>query len=194
MPTLLNQTEVKLEWADINNRRVRAKPRQASTRSSGVHVSGVIKYVLMTSGMLNVEDTGDEFPLRMAIGMAAEEWFVGLWPKMKWQPGEVTLDGISGSPDGITGKVLEEFKCTWKSAYTRPDILKERLWMWQLMSYLKMLKLKQARLHVVWINGDYRPPSPKYAVYNIGFTQAELDRHWEMVMLRNKDKATPEKH
>lgn len=209
MPVLLSQTEIKLEWSDIHTRKVRVKAKHSHARSSGTHVSGVIKYVLQTSGLLTVEDEADEFPLRMAIGMAWEEWAVGLWPKMAWQPGEVNLDGVFGSPDGIThdprGKIdtLEEFKATWKSARVGgkySDILKQKVWLWQLMAYAKILDLLRARIHILWINGDYQrdfgtgPPAPRYAVYELQFMQEELDRFWTNVILRNKDKAVKEVH
>lgn len=212
MPTLLTQTEVKLEWADINNRRRREDPKPLK-RSNGVHLSGVTKYVLETSGMLTPRDKTDEFPLCMAIGLAWEAWAVGLWPNMIWQPGECHLDGITGSPDGITKikepYLLEEFKATWKSGH--PDgkygnILEQKMWLWQLQGYCKMLKLRRARIHILWINGGYEHmrrdqegkkkdgPTPKYATYTLEFTQLELDKFWANVVLKNKDKAPPEKH
>jgi len=190
MPVLLDQSRIQIEWTDIRSRIVRDRPKLK--RSSGVHLSGVIKYVLTTSGLLGPQDVTDEMPLRMCVGMAWEDWAVGLWPNMTWQPGEVSLDGVSGSPDGITERTLEEFKATWKSSFTHGDILKERLWMWQMMGYSKMLGVTEARLHVLWVNGDYRPPAPSYMAYRIRFTQEEIDRFWTNVVLKNKVNATPE--
>src|SRR5580692_8137272 len=203
MPTLISQQEVKIEWTDINKLEFRPRPKRI--RSNGIHLSGIIKYVLETSGLLSADDVTDEMPLRMCVGMAWEDWAVSLWPEMTWQPGESVLDGVVGSPDGwsATGNpsptvegagVLEEFKATWKSAFTRPDITKEKIWMWQLAGYCKMLEIHDARLHVLWINGTYRPPAPVYATYVLKFNQAELDRFWSNVVLKNKEKAKPEIH
>lgn len=200
----MKQADIRVEWTDIETRRIRPRPKKPLRRSSGVHLSGVTKYVLAKAGLLNVEDKTDEMPLRMCVGMAWEDWVVGLWPKMKWQPGEVTLDGVTGSPDGLTRyqkldkgprvTLLEEFKATWKSSHTRQDITQEKVWMWQLMGYCKMLKLNHARLHVFWINGDYRPPSPKYMTYLLKFTNEELDKFWVNVILANKEHAEEEVH
>lgn len=201
MPILLDQSEVRIEWKDLESRVIHKRPKLK--RSSGLHLSGVIKHVLTTSGLLNTDDVTDEMPLRMCVGMAWEDWAVGLYPKMKWQPGECSLDGVSGSPDGITKSkerylpeptILEEFKATWKSAHTHGDVLKEKIWMWQVAGYLKMLGLNIVRLHVLWINGDYRPPSPKYAIYTLQFDQPELDRFWQNVIIKNKEHAIPESH
>lgn len=157
-------------------------------RSKGVHLSGVLKYIATTTGMLascgDGQDFEEDFPLRMALGMAVESWFQALWPAMNWQPGEVELDGVVGSPDGYTDEyaykdsrlvstlnveylatilaLIDEFKLTYKSSRDRhKNITAEWLWMRQLMSYVFMWsqmygqKLNHGRLHVVWLNGAY---------------------------------------
>lgn len=209
MPTLIHKSEVRIEWTDILNRTKHRRPKNADIRSSGVHLSGVIKYVLTTSGLLNAEDQTDEMPLRMAVGMAWEDWAVGLWKDMVWQPGEMELDGVFATPDG-RGEMdwpglsnpkagwpvgtIEEFKATWKSEHTHGKVTDERIWMWQLAGNLKMAGLNYARLHVLWVNGNYRPPAPVYMTYGLFFTQDELDKFWQNVVLKNKDKAKAERH
>jgi hypothetical protein len=155
------------------------------------------------------EANEDEMPLRMGMGMAWEDWVVGLHrassDSFVWQPGELELDGVYASPDGLNcldmgdgnGKmlVLEEFKLTWKSrqkyAVDKP-ITQQALWMWQLAGYCHMLNIQRARLHVCWVNGDYRPPSPDYRIYTIGFEPEELEGFWGRVVLPNKAAAKPE--
>lgn len=199
MPTLISESEIKIEWTDILGRLRKVKPKGADERSAGVHLSGVIRYALTEAGLLTPDEASDEMPLRMAVGMAWEEWAVGLWPELRWQPGERELDGVFGSPDGLSAggalaetDCLEEFKATWKSRYNHGDVLKERIWLWQLSGYCKMMGLQYARLHVLWVNGDYRPPSPEYRTYVVGFSQAELDKFWSNVVLANKEFAKPE--
>lgn len=203
MPKLIEETEIRLNWSDID--KLAPKERQSDmVRSSGVHLSGVIRYVLTAAGLLTVEDADDEMPLRMAVGMAWEAFAVGLWPDMVWQPGECRLDGVIGSPDGITGDCLEEFKATWKSRLektetkgVRPppkDIVKERIWMLQIGGYCKMMGLRRARMHVLWVNGTYRNSGPEYYTYLVEFTEQELERMWANMILPNRDKAKPEKH
>lgn len=111
MPTLLSESEVRIEWDDINKRLRRRPPKSASIRSSGVHLSGVIRYALQTAGLLNKDDESDEMPLRMAIGMAWEDWVVGLYPDMDWQPGEWEMDGVFGTPDGLNEMPMPCVKC-----------------------------------------------------------------------------------
>jgi hypothetical protein len=206
MPKLISETEIRLQWPDLREWTVPKRAKKQVERSSGVHVSGIVKYCLTEAGLLTRDDEADEpnsdtprFLLRMAIGMAWEAWVVGLWKMIQWQPGEVSLDGITGSPDGITnGKgvipLLEEFKVTWKSLHTHKDVLRERIWMWQIMAYLKLTGLRLVRLHVLWVNGDYRPPDPRYTTHLIEFSQKEIDGFWENVMLKNRDNAAPEEH
>jgi hypothetical protein len=168
-----------------------------------VHLSGIISHCLG----LGKDENEEEFPLCMAIGMAWEDWAVGLWPDMEWQPGEQELNGIFGSPDGRSFVddmenpeggygLLEEFKCTWQSRRTHGDILKETKWLWQIGGYCKMMQLRHARMHILWACGEYRfgPPKPEYYTYSLEFTKEELDKLWVNVILKNKDNAKSEEH
>lgn len=209
MPKLIQETEIHLEWTDIDH--LVSKGRSSSSqRSSGVHLSGVIKYVLTTAGLLDADDLTDIMPLRMAVGMAWEAFAVGLWPHLIWQPGEQCRDGIYGSPDGITYSEdgdcaqLEEFKATWKSRLERseakgvrpPDrkITEQRMWMLQIAGYCWMMGLTRARLHVLWINGDYRGSGPQYFTYLLEFSEEELERTWNNMILPNIGGAVAEEH
>lgn len=202
MPVLLEEHEIKIEWTDILTRRVRKKPKSTEVRSSGVHLSGVIRHCLTSMGKLTVDEIrNEEMPLRMAVGMAWEDWSVGLWPDMIWQPGEKELDGVFGSPDGLSymgveQPTVEEYKATWKSRRTYGNVVESSLWMWQLAGYCKMLKVTRARMHILWVCGDYKlgPPSPAYVTYLIDFTQSELDQFWKNIVLKNKDSASREEH
>lgn len=208
MPRLIAETEVRLEWSDLQSRVRRKRPKSAGHRSSGVHLSGIISYVLETSGLVEKSDT-DEMGLAVAVGVAWEEFAVGLYPEMRWQPGEVHLDNVYGSPDGLTKgvdqngvladgengipMVLEEFKATWRSRASKPPLTNRR-WMWQLAGYCRMMGLHYARMHVLWINGNYKNYQPEYYTYLFEFEQQELDRFWSNVVLPNRDKAVKEEH
>lgn len=206
MPTLISQHQVSVEWTDLDLwDQIKVRP-SSRVRSSGVHLSGIIKAVLQGMGKLDREDLTDEMPLRMAIGMAWENWVVGLMPKppeFRWQPGEWEKDGVYGTPDGMSQVdkrlMVEEFKATWKSERTHGEveehsILEEKIWIWQLMANCHAKKVVYARLHVLWVNGDYRPPSPKYMRYVVKFEKKELAEFWELVVLRNRQLAVREQH
>jgi len=199
VPKLLAETEIPIRWTDVDGRIPKDKIG-SETRSSGVHLSGIIRYCLD----LDKSDRDPDFmPLCMALGLAWEAWAVGLFPNVVWQPGEEELDGVFGTPDGLSvlevhdqkEVIVEEWKATYKStARYGANIIGQTIWMWQLAGLCKLTGLRFARLHVLWINGDYRPPQPKYVTYLIEFTEAELNKFWEMVILTNKDKAIPEEH
>lgn len=209
MPQLISSRQIKIEWTDILGRTRHVRPKTADKRSSGVHLSGVNKFVLTKLGYLNPSDLDDEMPLRMAIGMAWEDWAVGLWPDMVWQPGEWERDKVFGTPDGYTdlpfssssptaGRV-EEFKATWKSKFTygTPENLlgeKGRLWMWQLLGNCYAMNCTFANLHILWINGPYRPPSPEYWVYEFAFSEKEKKQYWQNIVLPNIQNAVREEH
>jgi len=210
LPTLIEETEIRLTWDDIDNRVIH--PSEKRQRSPGIHLmSGVLKPVLLASRILKPIDREqlslDEMPLNMAIGMAVEDWFMGLWPHMHAHPGEVRLDGVIGSPDGRSlGKwvsdkvprkagVLEECKATWCSRRTYgQNVLEHLVWLWQISGYCHMLGLEWARLQVMWINGPYNqgPPKPEYFTYLIKFERQELADFWDAIILNNLEGATAE--
>lgn len=199
MPRLLLETDIPIRWTDVDGRTPKEK-LGSDDRSSGVHLSGIIRYCLD----LDKSDRDPDFmPLCMALGLAWEAWAVGLFPDVVWQPGEEELDGVFCTPDGMSVMgigdnrevVLEEWKATYKSrARYGSNILGQPLWMWQLCGMCKVLGVRYARLHIFWIAGDYRPPTPKYVTYLIEFSQTEIDLFWDRVILTNKDKAIPEEH
>ena len=193
MPKLLAVNEIKLAWEDIANRKPR-KLTKPPKRSTGVHLSGVIQYCLG----LDKDKDPDEMPLCMAVGMAWEEWMVGLWPEMIWQPGEMCKDGVYMTPDGksklpidgVKRRVIEECKATWMSRRTHGvDITQETKFMWQLAGNCNGDKCNHARLHVLWVCGDYKsgPPIPSYCTYLLEFSDQELEKFWNGVVLKNKD-------
>lgn len=217
MPTLIETREIQLNWSDIYSRVKHPTPE--SYRSSGTHLSGVIRFIAQSLGLLRVEATfkdsasakaenknsilqdvdEGEFPLRMALGMAWEEWAAGLWEGMFWQPGEIERDGIFGNPDGMseltydTGRfreslrVIEEFKLTWKSEYNYgKDKFLTSNWLWrtQGQGYCSMEHsgITHVRYHILWVNGDYRPPQPSYKTYLVRFSEKELESNWRMIV------------
>jgi hypothetical protein len=204
---LLEQTEIKLEWFDLN--KLHPHPYPQHKRSKGLHLTDILRKIAIRNNMLTEEDRTDEAPLRVFLGMCWEAGCVRLYPDMKWQPGEVSRDGVAGSPDGESTLTLasghdqagggdiyrelavEEFKYTAKSIRKKggkPDELKdiggEWLWMMQVKGYLAMHPSRPtlARLHVCWARGNYQwPMEERYVRYLIRFTQEEIEGCWAMV-------------
>lgn len=129
-----------------------------------------------------------------------------------WRPGEFRTEpyGIAYSPDliitnGLTR--LGEIKLTWMTArYTpiskeqaieagRPDLANDRTdfdkrynkWFTQIMAYLYHLRLLDARLIVLFVNGNYKPPSPVPLAWDLHFSREELAEEWSA--LENHAKA-----
>lgn len=207
MPTLLSTQQIAIEWADLDKWQQIKQPKSARKRSSGVHLSGVLDYAIVQSGLMNKQEIDtEEMPLRMAVGMAWENWVVGLYPDMVWQPGEWESCGVYGTPDGLSidyehivnglsRTVVEEFKCTWYSMNKWKNILDAKRYIWQLCANCKALNTTYARLHVLWINGDYKDHrGPHYRTYLIQFSVPEINTFWANVIMKNKDKSQAEVH
>lgn len=208
MPELVSEHQVLLQWTDLRSWRQRENPNHP--RSAGAHLSGIIRYVMQALKKLEEDDERDEMPVVVAAGLAWENWVVGLkdLEGMVWQPGEWEVDGVFGTPDGLSVSdgvwptsvpgvlVLEEFKYTLKSEWTKgrdEQILKQTMWMWQLaancyaMSEMLGDPVTLARLTVYWACGNYRPPSPMLKRYLIRFGEGELRDLWRNVILKNRD-------
>ena len=98
--------------------------------------------------------------------------------------GEVELDGIVGSPDGVVYKnnkpiCVEEYKCT---AYS-PDrpITEHWRWMMQAKAYCKMVGTTKCVFRVLHLSFV-----PVYKVWELTFTQGELDENWMSLVAQAK--------
>lgn len=140
MKILLHEN-VQLEFADIRNRTPINIVHGTVARSPGVHLSGVLReYALKAEILTPSELDEDEYPLRMALGVAWEEFLASLYPETAWWPGEWVRDGVAGNPDGVglllperedlddpsegwkPAMIIEEVKYTHKSCSNGRDV------------------------------------------------------------------------
>jgi hypothetical protein len=111
------------------------------------------------------------------------------------RPGEVELDGIAMTPDGVIADysgnpeefALEEWKATWRSPGKGVDVdQKFARWWWQIKAYCHALQLRRANLRVFFICGRYdaRPfvPLPFIEFWEVEFSELELEENWAMVL------------
>lgn len=177
-------------------------------RSPGLHMSDLIRAAAIDAGLFEADDVlaelpqGQKFPQpainRMCAGLAWEEWLARRYAgKITFHPGEVVLDGVAGSPDGVqigwNGLLyIHEFKFTWKST-NKPTT---RCWYWvsQIQAYLLAAQtmgwqIGGAYLHTYHVMGDYRGSGPVYRVMYLEFAQTELAENWA-ALLQYKDKTS----
>lgn len=217
MPKLLEETIITLDRADLLSRSPIDKPvnsrgrLHAAPRSSGMHLSGVLRYIAVEGGLFkNIQEDIDaeELPVRMALGLAWEEFAVSLYPEIAWQPGETEKNGIHMTCDGIgfhkqpdparkglTVKVpcLEEFKLTWKKVRTGEEMLHEWYWMQQGRGYCWGYDIGFVRWHVCYINGDYRGSGPIYKRYLVSFSDLDVESTRNMIVA-NTERAKKKGH
>jgi hypothetical protein len=179
-------------------------PPSKTPRSEGLHVSNIIRSLAVEVGFLDkkwVEDlslvdareiTDPNVILRMRIGLAWEEHLIPTLEGVTDHPGEILLQGVYMSPDGesvdrvLLGSrgfelVVHEVKSTYKSA--KHNLKTQWLWLTQLKAYCKGLGTRFARIYILYICGDYKYPiAPIYQVYEIEFTQEEIDTNWTMLI------------
>ena len=103
-----------------------------------------------------------------------------------FRPDAQQLDGIWCSPDRLTmtddGPVIGEMKATWKSARDGISSPKFLAWWMQVAAYCWVWETRAARVHVLWICGNYKPPIPRRARYDVTFRPETLQRNWEAIV------------
>lgn len=164
-----------------------------NTRSTGLHLSSVLRDLALRSGVLDqqyAEQGNLDENIILHVGLAVEDYLAKCQhPEICYHPGELHLDGIAMSPDGITlidsedladkfqveldTWVLSEFKVTRKSSRDFKESLRLRakkvlLWLWQVQAYRYAMNKRCeaglecyiARLHIFFLNGDYSREGP----------------------------------
>jgi len=175
-------------------------------RSEGLHLTRVIYDIQKELGWDYKGEGFQDRDFTMDLGFVWEEVLSHSWALRHnaVRPGEVTKDGIIGSPDGMgprhdvvtkTGEVkvpaskriiLYEYKLTWKSI--NHSVIDDWYYMTQGKSYCHMLGLKECIWHVGHLMGDYKGSGPLYRQCWVKFTDRELWNNWEMIVNHAQEK------
>lgn len=177
-------------------------------RSPGIHLSDVIHdmdVTLLKTGERDIdEDTMFQFEKGYLWEVALSKAF---GEKAAVRIGEVELDGILMSPDGVKYEgrattvdgmrvdmhdigAIEEYKCTALSSSKSPA--DNWRWMMQVKGYCKALGTTKCIFRILYHVDIMRNPGGAYGVFLLTFTQGELDENWEAVlnhakMMRERD-------
>ena len=92
-------------------------------------------------------------------------------------------DGIWCSPDRVIvdrhGFIIEEHKMTWKTSREGIESPKFLGWWIQLCAYMWVWQTTRGRFRVLWVCGNYKPPVPQRALYDIVIEPEALKRNWD---------------
>ncbi len=177
------------------------EPRSTDT----VHLTDVMKSL---EEDLDIGYKGDGFQdkfLTMEIGFWWEDVLeFAFGERSAIRVGEVECDGIVGSPDGVNTNpgwidddgivliepsdklILEEYKCTWKSA--RSGLNNVWKYMTQTKSYCHMVGTNVVIFKVCYLMGFYKGDGPVYREAYITYTDEELENNWNMIITHAKEK------
>jgi hypothetical protein len=181
------------------------------SRTAGCHVSDIVREIMLKIDPKRYsKDYGEASDNWQQAGFIWEDVLslvfaqranTGTDTAARLRPGELTLDGIIGSPDALcyedelyvpadpkTGAaaytvqdvcLVEEYKCTWKSA-NNFDLYDKRFlwWLLQMQAYCKLAGTRFARLYVFHVNGNYDSFIPQCTQWLLVFSQRELDEQW----------------
>ena len=63
-----------------------------------------------------------------------------------------------------------------------PEGKKFSHWIWQVKAYCHLVDTLRARLHVFFVNGDYRENrNPQYCSWDLLFHEGEIAENWSML-------------
>lgn len=165
-------------------------------RTPGVHLSDVIRSILATTDPGKYGTSGPIDPRYTDPGFTFERVMETAWTsrlRNVVRPGEFTHDGIICSPDGIDlsdphRPELVEMKLTDMSSVDCPIDPKFRKWLWQMGAYCHVCGLTSARLHALFLRGDYKKERRVYGVWRIQWTYEELASVWLMITGHAREK------
>jgi len=174
-------------------------------RSPGLHLSTIIRSIMRdlepkkyADGPVNPLYTDPGFTFERVLEIAWASRHAGMF-----RPGEFEKDGIACSPDYIDlsgpDPVLIESKMTEMSmincecqertcALVHLTDSKFRKWLWQIAAYLHVMGMTKARLHALWMRGDYKKVRRDYGVWEITFEPAELEATWALLVNHAREK------
>lgn len=177
-------------------------------RSPGLHVSDIIRYICIERGYF---DESNELDMtRLQLGKALERSLISMYVEEYqgscFEPGELTVDGIPGTPDmlwTLNFNAVHEFKYTDRSCGLEPCNINEspsanhiinsdKFWKdrTQLACYCKMLwsltgdlSWARGRLEICHAKGDYSQGKVKipHNVWDVIYSQRELKETWLMM-------------
>ena len=189
---ILELKEDKFLLSDVFPRRPEG---QDPIRTAGVHLTNVIQDIMETAQMMKTASgtswIQSDLELAGEVGFMWEEVLSqALKERLPCRIGEVFLDGITMSPDGVElegdESILSEYKVVWASSRRSP--VENFKWMCQVKGYCKALGMTKVRMYILYINGDWKPPKPQYKCFLITFSQLEIDENWSMLINHAKAK------
>jgi hypothetical protein len=196
---------------DFSLKALQAK-KTGERRSLGLHLTSVIQSILQDLDPAKYGKPGERqiidaitlarFESGFTFEELMEEAFAARLSTVT-RIGEVVLDGIVGSPDGVCldddEPYVVETKFTWKSTRGTPWPCEDHrvptklcascgpqewdskhlAWELQIAAYTHMLGLTRARIIALFVNGDYKPAgSPALRVWDFRYTPEELAEKW----------------
>jgi hypothetical protein len=167
-------------------------------RSGGVHLTQIIWDLGVRLGMVKGADEGSNWDGEglKELGFIWEDAFELAWKnRMAARPGEVEVDGVSMSADGVgvndeNELRIYDYKCTWKSMgklealLPRADSAPE-WWYYlaQMKAYCWGWGAEEAVMCFLFVMGDYgKERGPRYREYLFKFEKWELEENWRMVV------------
>lgn len=166
-------------------------------RSPGLHLTQIIYSLAQCIGVQEDSATPEQLEAYASVGFIWERvvengMAIACESSRYVRPGEVTLDGIIGSPDllDLEQSVVIDTKVTFKSSAKLADLQRNHWkWLCQLKGYCHIIGWTTAELWVLPICGDWKPPMIAPPVRKrLQFSKVELEDNWFMLIKHVQEK------
>lgn len=180
-------------------------------RTKGVHVSDLVHEVMLRIDPARYGRDMDQADSEnwQEAGFLWEDMVTRAFVRARREKGnlirahEVQRDGVYGTPDwfefddGHDGVLwLSETKATWKSASEfdagSPEsaLLSSKFvgYLIQVRAYCYMLDIPRVRLHILFMNGNYKRYVPEVRSYSLTFGPEELSDNWRQLLNMGRKK------
>jgi hypothetical protein len=195
------------------------RTRSQEPNRSGLHVSDICDDLLKTldpkryekeinaTSILGFQEVGNALEDVIAEALARR---IPGWHK----PDPRSDDrGVIGSPDGFVARrrnrTIDEVKATWitegipeRNPFVTTDdvgrIVHESLKFWryriQATHYAHMWNAERIRFHILFVNGNYRPPFPNFRTLTLKLTPRDRRDNAHLLWQHAEDRGWLEKH
>lgn len=165
--------------------------RAAESQDGQHHVSGLlvsIQHALHLDKSYDDDELDPVKLLRFQVGFSFED-ILGEYvfanagrPESLISLGTLEQDGILLTPDDFDVDTFEilEYKATWSSS--RKPIADRWYWLSQMKCYSHVLGADSAKLKVLYVNGNWRPPVPDIQIYRLRWEEGECAQAWAMLL------------
>lgn len=164
-------------------------------RTPGLHVSDIIQSMLRDIDAKKYSNDGNSetrqlyFQTGFAFERVMEQAFNARRLNI-FRPGELAMDGVLLSPDGVNLDEGADDEIKWTTRSSRDALMGSKWngWHMQFMAYCRALGTRTAIVRALFAMGDWKTKQPEFGTYRVTYTNQEIETNWRALMKHAEQK------